>query len=148
MSDTGSFVVNFGNAGGMFNVVVLEDCRWVVADTCVFIGNTTPSFEFRNYFNANSTLMVCGDPGAAVLIFAKPVPSMNFRPFRAPMYDLDTICGTMPTGGIEPIQVGNTVYLRFDTWQVESRRPLPTGLYFEVDETFVGHGRIVRVFDF
>jgi len=86
-------VLDFGGNGQYFQVIVLDNCHWVVKDTCVRIGTQTPSFVLFNTFPIRSTLLVCGQAGTRVTIFPKRTPSIAYPQFGPPTIDLDTLCG-------------------------------------------------------
>lgn len=142
--DTGSFVVNFSNAGGVFNISVVTSCRWVLFDTCVDVNSGTPSFEIRQHFTGNEQLMVCGSGGELMMVFSKHVPEGNFPSFGIPILDLDTICGPL----LPVTSARETVlhYMRMDTGEI-CDTPLSAGIYFEMDETFVPTGRKILVIE-
>jgi len=139
--DTGSFVVNFGNTGNMFEVSVVSDCRWMLFNTCTKIGSGTPSFEMHNYFTGNEQLMICGPTAAMLMVFTKHVPEMNYPPFGIPILDLDTVCGplnpiTGPSAG-EP-----RAYMDIYTFKTTYQQPLSAGIYIELDRaTLLPTGR-------
>ncbi len=142
--DTGSFVMNFGNSGAMFNIEVVSGCRWVLYDTCTKIGSGTPSFEMNYYFTGNEDLMVCGSAGDLLMIFTKHVPEMNYPMFGAPILDLDTICGVL--NAVEPSAGGPKAYKDIYTFQIVDKNNLSAGVYIELDAvTFRPSGRKVCI---
>lgn len=119
--------------------VLVDSCRFSVYDTCgqwwapdgdYLMDTLITGSTFRiNVSTDNSSML-------GFYILVTPTPSAPIPSWMA--------CQTTSCGGIKPQHEPCPIFLRFDTWQIESRRPLPSGLFYEVNETFVGRGRIIR----
>lgn len=101
LRDSFSGVFELNNADEPFEIIVLDQCRWVVFDTCAIVGSSTPGFALFNTFPPMSTVLICGDGNRDIQVTVKHVPSANFPPFGPPILDLDTLCG--PFVALDPI---------------------------------------------
>jgi hypothetical protein len=114
MMDSFSGVFELSNVDEMFEIVILDRCRWVVFDTCTLVASTTPGFVLFNRFPPESTVMICGDGLSSILVTTKHVPSANFPPFGLAVLDIDTLCG--PFTSLDPVSPidQKEIILQFD----------------------------------
>ncbi len=129
LPDSFSGVVELSSEDVWFQVVVLDQCRWVVHDTCSIITAQTPGFAYFRTFPTKSTILVCGEAGRAVSIFAKGSPSGLHPAFGGSILDLDTLC--LPVVSVDQPQQTNHQHLwEFNGthWQLVTAMK-PIGMY-------------------
>lgn len=124
-----SGVFELDNADEPFEIIVIDQCRWVVFDTCTVVRSTVPGFVLFNTFPPMSTVLICGMGNSQVTVFVKNTPSMGYPPFGPPILDLDTLCG--PFTGIDEPMAGETTpeYTHYFTRASTKGYPTEPGVY-------------------
>lgn len=131
---SGSNIVYFESVdSGYYHLRIIQDCRYILWDTCGFVPTTSPTAPYlvriAAIFPHNCAAMVCGSSPIPFTVSCKP--HVNHNPLDSLLFDMD-ICNVLSSVA-DPVGAGETpTYLTFPYGECVNNFPLPVGKYFEV----------------